>query len=732
MNEQSIWIATPSFRSLAWLPSCVASVADQAVPGIKVYHHIQDGGSDDGTREWLEEYAAKCRREPRPGYTFSFECAKDNGMYDAINKAWSKAPNGIDFLAHLNSDEQYLPGALQTVVDIFAKKPKWEVLLAGMIVIDAKSEYICHRYSLAPSRLIFRYVCGGMTAATFQRASVFQKRGICFETGWRMISDKIWYLQMIESDIKIVHCNRLVSTFMETGENLGWSPTAVDERQRYADRFLEGKLQGMFFFQKLNGLRRMVKEWFVKPPTGYAIYTQSDPQQRRTFSVENPTFRWGKYLKMHSSEETSDTAADTSQTGTAKGRKILITEAHTDANVGSGALVENAVQLLRERFPDARIKVAAIFPEAFSASCNVESVVDPYGYPYKKPTFVKIKWAIKTLFWMGAVRMQVRPGCKAIRFYCFKVRNYLWADWVVSVHAERIKESFHVDPLFTLFSFHIAHLLGKKVILFPCTLGPYGLGTKMLVDRWLREVDLLYTRDDISFQLAHEAKGMDPKRIVACADVAVVQKAIGKDEALALIGCDPRDQLVGISVMRWRYIQGNLSKYSNYRAYVLQMAKVADHLITTYGVKVVIYPTNYAIRGCTTEDREAVRDIYDAAECKARIVKIEQFLSPSELKGALACSEVNITTRMHACIFSTGAGVPTLSVNYLYKLREYMNSLGLGDYAIDIEDFNAEWMKAAFAKMWNRRPEIRQLIEARIKEKQGLLKAGMDLLLKLE
>jgi polysaccharide pyruvyl transferase WcaK-like protein len=411
---------------------------------------------------------------------------------------------------------------------------------------------------------------------------------------------------------------------------------------------------------------------------------------------------------------------------------ILITEAYTDANVGSGALVENSLRLLRERFPQARFRVMAVYPQAFESLAGVEkSLPDPFDYPYRKSKAAKIKWALKTFLTMLLVRLQAKKDLKAFRSLASKFQDYLWADWVISIHAERIKESFYIDALYTLFSFHIAHLLGKKVILFPCTLGPYGFGTRSLVDRWLRDVDLLFTRDTLSFDLAHETAGLPAGKIVECADVAVMQEYLPREEALRVIGCDSEDQLVGVSVMRWRYIKGAVSKYSTYASYVTEMAKVVDHLVANYGVKVVLYPTNYAIRGCTTDDREAIRDIYEMATQKEKIVCVEEFLSPSQLKGALSCSAVNITTRMHACIFSTGAGVPTLSVNYLYKLREYMASLGLADYSIDIEDFNAEWMLGAFEKMWHRRCEIRAQIEAGMAAKRSLLQAKLELLKQL-
>ena len=126
------FIVTPTFNSLRWLPGCIASVRNQVSDGgvgcdvlgvkperldylnpktqhlkpsalpITVHHHIQDGGSTDGTVDWLRQYDAEVRRQqsevsnPKtsnlkpntavPGYTFSYASEPDNGMYDALNK----------------------------------------------------------------------------------------------------------------------------------------------------------------------------------------------------------------------------------------------------------------------------------------------------------------------------------------------------------------------------------------------------------------------------------------------------------------------------------------------------------------------------------------------------------------------------------------------------------------------------------------------------------------------
>ena len=88
MNKFSI--VTPSFRNSEWLKLCVASVADQAV---EHEHIIQDGGSDDGTLDWLLS-------DPR----VSAVAEKDAGMYDALNRALRRSCGEyIAFLIATNS-----------------------------------------------------------------------------------------------------------------------------------------------------------------------------------------------------------------------------------------------------------------------------------------------------------------------------------------------------------------------------------------------------------------------------------------------------------------------------------------------------------------------------------------------------------------------------------------------------------------------------------------------------
>jgi hypothetical protein len=60
---------------------------------------------------------------------------KDGGMYDAVVRGISRSTASI--IGHLNSDEQYLQGALKSVKEFFDTRSSVEVLFGDAILIDA-------------------------------------------------------------------------------------------------------------------------------------------------------------------------------------------------------------------------------------------------------------------------------------------------------------------------------------------------------------------------------------------------------------------------------------------------------------------------------------------------------------------------------------------------------------------------------------------------------------------
>jgi glycosyltransferase involved in cell wall biosynthesis len=274
-------IVTPSFRNSSWLKLCIASVADQQ--GVEWEHIVQDAGSDDGTQDWLP-------RDPRVKAFIE----KDGGMYDAVNRGYSRATG--DILAYLNCDEQYQPGALKAVREYFEQHPQIEVALAGTIITDGEGKYICHRHQMVPhpQGVWFRFPI--LTSSIFIRRRVIHERGIFFDTRWRDLGDFHWILALMKNRVPMAVCDAFTSAFADTGGNMNLKPNAIREKAEtdaMTPRWVRALKPAWIGHHRL---RRLAAGHFFLKPISYAIYTKSSPDRRVEFSVPKPTAVWRNRL----------------------------------------------------------------------------------------------------------------------------------------------------------------------------------------------------------------------------------------------------------------------------------------------------------------------------------------------------------------------------------------------------------------------------------------------------
>lgn len=285
------YIVTPTYNSLEWLTQSIRSVADQAEEGIEVHHHVQDGGSTDGTVDWLAIWQQQ--HTQTKGYTFTWESARDAGMYDAINKAWAKMPQDADVTAHLNSDEQYLPHALQGVAKGFTDSPNADILLSSYFVLDAQSRYICHRRPVHPYMWISQLVCEMATCATFHRAQTFRNHGLRFDTQWRIIGDMVLYRDIIQTNPHYAVIPNLITTsFTVTGNNLGWAKAVEEETARHLATLPPCVAKLHKLANTAANIKRRSCDLWHRAPQLYTIYLPGDTM-RTERKIKHPTSHWG-------------------------------------------------------------------------------------------------------------------------------------------------------------------------------------------------------------------------------------------------------------------------------------------------------------------------------------------------------------------------------------------------------------------------------------------------------
>jgi glycosyltransferase involved in cell wall biosynthesis len=107
-------IITPSFNQGRFLEETILSVLKQGYEPLE--YIIIDGGSTDESVSIIRRYEDKLAH---------WESEKDRGQVHAINKGIERATG--DILAFINSDDVYLPGAFNAIMEHFAENPesKW-------------------------------------------------------------------------------------------------------------------------------------------------------------------------------------------------------------------------------------------------------------------------------------------------------------------------------------------------------------------------------------------------------------------------------------------------------------------------------------------------------------------------------------------------------------------------------------------------------------------------------
>ncbi len=272
-------IVTPSFRNSQWLKLCIASVADQQ--GVEFEHIVQDAGSDDGTLDWL-------LRDSR----VKVFVEKDRGMYDAVNRGFRRAQG--QFLAYINCDEQYLPGALQKVKEFFGRHPQVEVVFGDCIVVDDHGRYLCERRALTP-QLLHTWTASSLsflTAALFLRRRVFGELQLSFSAELRDVGDAEWTLRLIRSGLKLAVLPEFLGVFTETGHNMNLAPNAAREKIAFRD----SAPLWVRCLAPLTLVRFRMRRWqaghYSCRPHGYDVYTLDSPDRRQRFQVDSPTYRW--------------------------------------------------------------------------------------------------------------------------------------------------------------------------------------------------------------------------------------------------------------------------------------------------------------------------------------------------------------------------------------------------------------------------------------------------------
>jgi glycosyltransferase involved in cell wall biosynthesis len=187
-------IVTPSYNQAEFLEDTILSVKGQNYSAIE--YLIVDGGSTDGSVDIIKKYRSDLAwwvSEP------------DEGQASAINKGMSMA-NG-EIVAWLNSDDFYLPGAVDQAVEAFQENPDVGMIFGNAVTIDSQGcpikELVFPDWQLE-DLLAFRIIC---QPAVFMLRTLYEQVGGLDPNYHFMLDHHLWI--RIASKMPIKHSTAL-------------------------------------------------------------------------------------------------------------------------------------------------------------------------------------------------------------------------------------------------------------------------------------------------------------------------------------------------------------------------------------------------------------------------------------------------------------------------------------------------------------------------------------------
>jgi GT2 family glycosyltransferase len=229
-DPPTISIVTPSFNQAEFLEQTIESVLSQNYPSLE--YVVQDGGSDDGSRQILERYSSRLHH---------WESAPDGdhprGQASNVNRGFARTSGEI--MAYLNSDDLLLPGALHYVARYLQSHPEVDAVYGHRVLIDEQGMEIGRQVIPRHSDRVLAWADFIPQETLFWRRAAWERAGATMDESFRYALDWDLLVRLREAGARMVRLPRFLGAFRVHGaqKTSTLAPTTgVEEMQRIRQR----------------------------------------------------------------------------------------------------------------------------------------------------------------------------------------------------------------------------------------------------------------------------------------------------------------------------------------------------------------------------------------------------------------------------------------------------------------------------------------------------------------
>ena len=198
-NYPKISIITTSLNQGAYIESAILSVLGQGYPNLE--YIIIDGGSEDGTVDILKKYDNQI--------TY-WQSKEDGGESDAANQGFNRATG--DILSWMASDDMYMPGVFQKVVQLL--DPLQKQILCGNVLhfVEETGSAWGSKVPEAFNKLDLRYSNFIIQPGTFWTRKTWETLA-GFDTSLHYAMDWDFWLRAKKNEVQFIPTSEYLSIY---------------------------------------------------------------------------------------------------------------------------------------------------------------------------------------------------------------------------------------------------------------------------------------------------------------------------------------------------------------------------------------------------------------------------------------------------------------------------------------------------------------------------------------
>lgn len=390
--------------------------------------------------------------------------------------------------------------------------------------------------------------------------------------------------------------------------------------------------------------------------------------------------------------------------------KIVITAASFCGNKGAAAMLQSGIKQLKERYGERlHITLMSTYPERDRELLRI--MPENYGFisieNAKPEKLVFLAFPLSILYGLFGHF----PPLKKLFLRNNIIRAYSECDMVIDMAGVSFVDSRgFVMNTYAFICAAVPMLCAAPVCKYSQALGsfkdPYNRFIARLV---LPKMRLICARGEITKNNLAEIGVTENVRLCADGAFTMSEKSEYTKTVNSLCENDSFYGSLPIGISISSVVEKHCRKLGiNYKKIMIEFI---DRL-TVEGYSVLI------IANAAREDSEKPRnndlpicsEVYAAIHDKTNVRYYPREFFPEELRLLISRCRALVASRFHAMIAALEKCVPVLLIGWSHKYKEVLDMFGLGGYAADYSELNAEKLYSEFRNLLDNSDEIREKI----------------------